>query len=162
SGWIARAIERWQTGFIVNFSTGGPASLTAGNMLYGNGVADVVGPFDLRQGKVHWGDAGGSGQLVGNYFGTGTFGKTADPQCASVAVDLKSFCTLQAVTDAKTGQIILQNPHPGTRGTIGRQTIELPGTWSFDANISKTVRISESKSAQIRVDSTNILNHPQP
>ena len=55
SGWVARASERWQTSFIVNFSTGGPSSLTAGSMLYRNGVADVVGPFNLRQGDVEWG-----------------------------------------------------------------------------------------------------------
>jgi len=162
SGWVARMIERWQTSFIVNFSTGAPTSITAGNMLYGNGVADVVGPFDLRQGKVHWGDVGGSGQLVGSYFGDENFGKTTDPQCLALAVDLKSFCTLQAVTDATTGQILLQNPQPGTRGTLGRQTMELPGTWSLDGNLAKTFRISESKSVQVRADATNILNHPAP
>jgi len=162
SGWVARVIERWQTSFIVNFSTGAPTSITAGNMLYGNGVADVVGPFDLRQGKVHWGDVGGSGQLVGSYFGDENFGKTTDPQCLALAVDLKSFCTLQAVTDATTGQILLQNPQPGTRGTLGRQTMELPGTWSLDGNLAKTFRISESKSVQVRADATNILNHPAP
>jgi hypothetical protein len=43
-GWIARAIEHWQTSFIVNFSTGQPTSITAANMFYGNGVADVIGP----------------------------------------------------------------------------------------------------------------------
>jgi hypothetical protein len=29
-------------------------------------------------------------------------------------------------------------------------------------NLSKTFRITESKSIQIRVDATNVLNHPQP
>jgi hypothetical protein len=162
TGWIARAIERWQTSFIVNFSTGGPTSLTAGNMMYGNGIADVVGPFELRQGDVEWGAPGGSGQLVGNYFGNGVYGKVVDPQCRDgvIAAELRNFCTLQAVTLASTGEIVLQNPQPGSRGTIGRQTIELPGTWAFDANIGKTFRISESKSVQVRVDATNILNHP--
>jgi hypothetical protein len=162
SGWIARAIEGWQTSFIVNLSTGGPTSITADNMFYGNGVADVVGPFSLSQGKVKWGDVGGSGQLVGNYFGTGNFGKTVDPQCNAVHADLRNFCTLQAVTDAKTNQIVLQNPQPGTRGTIGRQSIALPGTWSFDANMGKTFKIGESNGLQVRFDSTNILNHPNP
>ncbi len=162
SRWIARVVERWQAGFIINVNSGGPTSITAGNMFYGNGVADVVGPFALRQGKVRWGDVGGSGQLVGNYFGKDTFGKVQDPQCGELAVDLRAFCTLQAVTDARTGQIILQNPRPGTRGTIGRQNIALPGIWSFDANASKAFRIGESKSFQLRVDATNVLNHPYP
>ena len=67
SGWVARAIEGWQTSFIVNLSTGQPASVAAGNMLYANGVPDVVGPFSAKRlGRVQWnGD-------FGNYFGNGS------------------------------------------------------------------------------------------
>jgi len=156
SGWTARLLEGWQTSFIVNLSTGQPVSIVAGNMLYDNGVADVVGPFSLNTGKVNWnGD-------YGNYFAPGTFGKTTDPQCSVVASELKPYCTLQAVTDAKTGQILLQNPQPGKRGTIGQQTMYLPGQWSFDGALSKRIRVTESKSVQLRVDATNILNHPVP
>jgi hypothetical protein len=36
------------------------------------------------------------------------------------------------------------------------------GTWRFDANLSKSFRISESKTLQLRVDTLNVLNHPQP
>jgi hypothetical protein len=36
----------------------------------------------------------------------------------------------------------------------------LPGIWQFDANLSKAFRISESKSVQLRIDATNVLNHP--
>src|SRR5262252_2469027 len=92
---------------------------SGGNMLYGNGVADVVGPFNLREGQVKWGTPGASGQLVGNYFGNGVYGKTTDPQCRDgvIAPDLKNFCTLQAVTLASTGEVVLQNPRPGSRGT---------------------------------------------
>lgn len=32
----------------------------------------------------------------------------------------------------------------------------------FDANISKTVQIGESKSLRFRVDTLNVLNHAQP
>jgi hypothetical protein len=66
------------------------------------------------------------------------------------------------VAKADTGQIVLQNPQPGTRGTLGLRTIENPGTWSFDANLSKAFQISESKSVQIRFDATNVFNHPIP
>jgi hypothetical protein len=97
-----------------------------------------------------------------NYFEAGTFGKTKDPQCLAVHPSLSNFCSLLAVTDARTGEIVLQNPQPGTRGTIGRQSIALPGQWSLDGNMSKTFQISESKSVQVRFDSTNILNHPSP
>jgi len=165
SGFFARAIEGWQTSFIVNLSTGQPVSIGSTYIngttvsptgLYGGSVPDIVGPFPVKGfGNVRWnGD-------FGNFFGD-TFSKVTDPQCGLVAADLKQFCTLQAVTDAKTGQILLQNPKPGTRGTLGRQTLELPGNWSFDAAMSKTMRISETKSLVIRMDATNIFNHPVP
>jgi hypothetical protein len=162
SGWLARMVEGWQTSFILNLSSGQPASVNATYLngtttsptgLYANSVPDVVGPFSLSKGEVEWNGDHGS------YFGS-TFGKVSDPQCASVATELKPYCTLQAITDAKTGQILLQNPKPGTRGTLGRQTISLPGQWAFDAALSKVVRIAESKSLQFRVDATNVLNHP--
>lgn len=162
SGWIARAIEGWQTSFIVNLTTGQPTSIGAGNMLYGSGVADVVAPLDLRGGSVRWGDQGGSGQLVGNYFEAGRFDKVDDPQCAEVAASLRQFCTLEAVVDGATGQLLLQNPKPGNRGTVGRQTVELPGRWAVDTSMSKSFRIGETKTAQLRFDGTNIFNHPQP
>jgi hypothetical protein len=153
-GALARIVERWQTSFIVNASTGQPASVVASNMLYGNGVADIVYPFSTDQGKVSW-----NGQF-GSYFGTGVLGKIPDPQCALVGSQLTTSCSLQAVTDAKTGQILFQNPTPGSRGNVGRQTISLPGLWTFDAAISKSVHIKESVIFQVRLDSTNILNHP--
>jgi hypothetical protein len=34
------------------------------------------------------------------------------------------------------------------------------GKFQLDANISKTFKLTETKSFQIRVDSRNILNHP--
>src|SRR5262249_18468139 len=143
SGWVARLIEHWQTSFIFNMNSGQPTSITAGNMLYANGVADVVGPFSLRKGNVHWGDPVPSGALVGGYFESGAFRKVEDPQCSQVA-SLHSFCTLKALARADTGEIVLQNPQPGHRGTVGRQTIELPGRWAFDASMGKTFKIAES------------------
>jgi hypothetical protein len=163
SGWVARLIEHWQTSFILNMNTGQPASIAAWNMLYANGVADVVGPFNPRKGSVHWGEQGPSGTLVGGgYFENGTLDKTKDPQCDQVAASLQLYCTLKAVTLAETGEILLRNPQPGNRGTVGRQTIELPGRWAFDASISKTFKIDDSRSVQMRFDATNILNHPSP
>jgi len=171
SGWLAQVIGGWQTGIIVNLISGAPVNVsstyavgttTYSTGLYANSVADVAGPFELRKGEVRWGEPGGSGQLVGNYFTSGAFTKVADPQCTALAADLRPYCTLQAVADAKTGQILLQNPAPGKRGSLGLRTMENPGQWDFDANIGKTFRITESKMLQVRVDATNILNHPDP
>jgi hypothetical protein len=158
SGAFARIIEGWQTSFIINASTGQPGSIGAANMLYGNGVADIVNPLNTDAARVSW-----NGQN-GNYFGSGTLARVADPQCAELpgttTTGLRSFCTLQAITNTSTGAILYQNPRPGRRGTAGLRTVSLPGSWSFDAAMSKTLRITESKTFQIRLDATNILNHP--
>jgi len=34
------------------------------------------------------------------------------------------------------------------------------GKWRFDANLGKSFRVTESKSLSIRMDVTNVLNHP--
>jgi hypothetical protein len=95
----------------------------------------------------------------GSYFGS--FTRTKDPQCAAVASNLQAFCTLQAVADSN-GKIVLQNPQPGTRGSLGLASLTLPGNWSFDASLSKSVRMWEGKTLLNRMDSTNVLNHPNP
>ena len=55
----------------------------------------------------------------------------------------------------------LVNPLPGQIGTFGNRTLDSWGQFFLDANIQKSFQISESKALSIRVDATNILNHPQ-
>jgi hypothetical protein len=78
------------------------------------------------------------------------------------AQNLRVLCTLNAVADAKTGQVLLENPLPGKRGNLSQRTVEGPGRWRFDANVSKTLKVSETKSLQFRLDATDVLNHPEP
>jgi hypothetical protein len=142
--------------WIIQLSSGAATSISANNTLYANAVPDVVGAFDPSKGKVQW----QNGALNGNYFGD-VYKKITDPQCGAVAVSLRSACTLSAITDA-SGNVVLQNPKPGTRGNLGRNVIEQPGTWTFDGSFGKRFKIAESKAFQIRMDATNIFNHPQP
>jgi hypothetical protein len=61
-----------------------------------------------------------------------------------------------------TGQYavsVLQNSKPGTQGNLGHSQLQLPRRQTLDANISKLFRLSESKTIQVRVDATNVLNH---
>jgi Carboxypeptidase regulatory-like domain/TonB dependent receptor len=179
TGWVARAIERWQLGLLYNLSSGYPQTITAQNMLYGNGVPDVVNAVDFNNLKgVRWGIPNGS-QLEGRYFDNNdTFVKVTDPQCATLGAGLQSQCTLGALAmvvpagtpgstvlpapDGRSVQIVLQNPQPGKRGTLGANSFIGLGTFRFDANLGKTFRISESKSLSVRFDAQNVLNHPQP
>ncbi len=155
SGVLARAVENWQMSWIMDLTSGAPANIIAQNMLYANGVPDVVGKFDPK-GHVEW----KSGSLSGNYFGD-KYRKAPDPQCGSIAASLQFLCTLTGIAD-QSGNIVLQNPLPGTRGNLGQNVIEWPGVWALDTAMSKSFQIREGKRLEFRLDAANILNHPQP
>ncbi len=177
SGWFARALERWQVATIYNWTSGLPDTIDGGTTLYANATPDIVGPFPFHNGTVRWnGDLTSTGLHGGTYFGQpNPFVSIDDPQCLNIVnvTDSSGYnpyvagdCTINALAarnaDGSTGQILLQTARPGMRGTLGQKTLEQPGRWSLDANISKTFRITESKSMQIRIDTTNVLNHPTP
>ena len=140
---------------------------------------------------VRWGvPVSGTGQLNGSYFDPEKFVYVPDSQCSRVttlqnlngttnaAGVFTARCSLDSVAmivtagtpgsfvlDDGTGrsaQIVLQHPEPGKRGTLGSNVIEGLGTWRFDANVSKEFHLTETKSFRLRIDCTNVLNHPQP
>jgi hypothetical protein len=169
-------LEQWQTSFIFNGFSGRPVSITGQQTLWSGSNPDVVGPWDVRGGHTEWGRVVSPTTVGGSFFGDPSpFVKVQDPQCApggpldttdvmgtNLTADPTSYCTLDALASAATGQILLQNARPGRRGTLGTNTFQTRGVWTFDGNVSKTFRISESKSVQVRIDATNILNHPIP
>jgi hypothetical protein len=159
SGILARVVEGWQTSWIINANTGQPLNIVAQNMLYNNGTPDIVGPFDLDSAKVQF-----TGGPTGSYFSRDAIKQVQDPQCLSVttAQNLRTACTLMAIADAKTNQVLLQNPLPGTRGTLGQRALIGPGRWRFDASLAKQIKITETKSLQFRMDAQNVFNHPEP
>jgi len=177
SGWLARVIERWQTSFILNLASGQPVSIGgAGTMRYGNPRYVVASPlWEIPKGELKW---DGPGNNSGRFF-SDNFASRTDPQCADttqVAASLTAFCTLQSLymtvpantpgaivfSDGKSRIPVLVNPKPGQIGTLGNRTLDSFGTWFLDGNIQKSFRLSESKTLSLRVDATNILNHPQP
>jgi hypothetical protein len=164
-GAIARILEDWSMSWIVNVNSGVPISIgtfstgVGRHSLYANGTPDIVGPFDIK-GKATFAE----GSSSGTYFMGGNYKQVGDPQCAGVTTrdNLQTACTLNAVADAATGQVLLQNPLPGNRGNLGFSSIQAPGRWRFDANLAKGVKLSETKALQFRVDITNVFNHPEP
>ena len=184
SGWLARLVENWQTGIIFNVSSGNPRTIVGAHMLYATGNqnldsaqnrANIVSPlFDQEmKGKAVW---NGPGNNSGLYYGD-QFGFVQDPQCQitnrtdSMGFNLfaNGSCTLQAVTMKQgdgSAPIVLANPLPGNRGNMPF-SLEAPGKWKFDANLSKRFRLTESKTLQFRLDAQNVMNHadladPQP
>jgi hypothetical protein len=176
SGWVARAIEKWQTGLIFTWASGNPRTIPAGaGFSYAGGqntldngqrkamiVSSLYNPS--MPGHAEWnGD-------TGTYFGS-NWVRIEDPQCQIVnKTDSMGYnlytdnrCGLNALAiknpDGTTGPIVLQNPLPGQIGNHPLSLSEV-GKWRFDANLAKTFRISESKSVQIRLDANNVFNHP--
>jgi hypothetical protein len=93
------------------------------------------------------------------YLPDNTFQIVKDPGCSVLAANLQAQCTNMALKDIQ-GNFSLIHAAPGTLGSLGDRWIEGPGSFRFDLGASKTMRIDESRSVQIRVDARNILNHP--
>lgn len=170
-GIMARLAEGWQAGWIFNGNTGQPVNVTGNTTLYGfytlgaltsSDTPDIVGPFNSK-GKVHWQQ--GATVPTGVYLsgsGGAAVKQVKDPQCSTVAASLVGVCTLTAIADANTGQILLQNAQPGKRGNLGLRSLEGPGIWRFDANMSKSFKLAENRNLLFRIDSTDVLNHAEP
>lgn len=57
---------------------------------------------------------------------------------------------------------MLKYPRPGEVGNLGFGNLKGFGVWTLDMSASKSFRAGESRTFQIRVDATNVLNHPIP
>jgi hypothetical protein len=99
------------------------------------------------------------GDKMGTSLGLASTNPTTGAAIAAV-------CTITALSkgnpDGTPGEILLRYPTPGHVGNLGQNTIKYFGQWSLDMNASKTIKVSENKSFQIRIDATNVLNHPVP
>jgi len=124
----------------------------------------------LPEANFTWANGAASGALYGN-----TYTSTADPQCQDASqvtlgdrmgTNLQSVCTLTALarnnSDGTPGEVLLKYTKPGEVGNLGFGNFKYFGNWSLDASASKSFRIGESRSLQIRVDAENVLNHPTP
>jgi hypothetical protein len=164
SGLWARVAEGWQASWVANLTSGSPANVSAQSMLYGLGVPDVVGPFDFENLNYLWKEGNLAGNIFANADGNPTYTRARDPQCNNpnyVVPYMATVCTLNGIQNS-TGEWVLQTPLPGTRGTLGQNRFENIGSWTADMAIQKRVRLSESKNLTVRVDATNIFNHPTP
>jgi hypothetical protein len=158
-GAVSRIIGGWQLGWITTVQSGAPLALTANCGLYGNCTPDLVnGGIDPKSVAFSWPNNAANGSLFANRY---TF--TRDPQCTDtniVASGLTSLCTLQAVVDSTNGNIVLKNPLPGKMGMLGYNTYRNLTRWNVDLSVSKSVAITEGTSFRLRVDVTNVFNHP--
>jgi Carboxypeptidase regulatory-like domain/TonB-dependent Receptor Plug Domain len=169
-GLAARLLENWQSSWIVNLSSGSPAQVVAQSMLYGNGVPDIAGPFNVKQ-LYKWAQGSAAGNLYADANGNPLYKKVQDPQCTNpnyVApfLAVNAFggpnCTLNAIANNSNGQVVLQTPLPGTRGNFGQNRLQNLGTWTTDMAVQKRVQFGEKRSMTVRMDASNVFNHPTP
>jgi hypothetical protein len=122
----------------------------------------------------------------------GSYVNVRDPQCNNpnqvVQIDSKGFayaantggCTLRALgqrvaigtpgsflldpnNPAEVAAVyVLANPKPGETGVLTPNVLTSFGNWSLDGNAQKSFRLTETKQLTIRIDATNVLNHPTP
>jgi hypothetical protein len=71
---------------------------------------------------------------------------------------LQSGFSNKVIADA-AGNVLLTNPEPGQPGALAKNAIYGPTRLALDANLIKTIRITESKEFVFRIDATNVLNH---
>jgi hypothetical protein len=179
SGWVARALERWQTSFILNKTTGFPFNIIpeAAHMYRsaangGSRYNIVSNNWAIPHGDVQW---DGPDHNSGTYYGNpGPFISTLDPQCRSTAVsaqdamgtNLQASCTMNALAsrnaNGSVGELLLVNTMPGQVGNLQDRSLLNFGRWDLDASASKTFRVSESRNIQVRIDAQNVMNHPTP
>jgi hypothetical protein len=178
TGWVARAIERWQASFIynaasTNYATANPAFAHLYGAFPNPGTTGwtVASPnWVLPKGDLQW--SGNSGSLYGN-----SYTSVQDPQCTDptqVAATDKmgtnlqpsNVCQLTALAlrnaDGTPGEVMLKYGKPGEVGNLGFNNFSYFGNWTLDMGLSKTFKVHESTSVQIRIDASNVLNHPTP
>ena len=163
-GWADRIIGGWQLSSIAQWQSGAPLQFiypTGQNVgtLYNNPGANAANTYD-QVGPAP------QGQLVkgNNYV---TFFPTLTTQRAPLPsfggdVSLPGVFTNQIVVDS-SGKTVFQNADPGRVGNMTSYAANVrgPGMLTFNAALTKSIRITEGTSFTLRIDAVNVLNKPQ-
>ena len=76
---------------------------------------------------------------------------------ATTGCATQSIC-VQYLNNSKTTPTFVPNP-TGTYGNVGRNAVRGPGLFMFNLSLSRSFKIKERYSLQVRADAFNILNH---
>ena len=97
-----------------------------------------------------------------SFFNTVSTKRAPNPAFGADTATLQGVYTNQVLVDS-SGNVIMQDPNPGAIGTLSGNSslIRGPGMLSLNGAVTKSVRISESKTFKLRMDVVNVLNKPQ-
>jgi hypothetical protein len=158
-GWAQRVVEGWQVSSIFSWLSGPPLTFTSPIKTIGSrsnaNTADLVGKLPANAGNVEKGN--GFVQYFSNL-------KTQAAPVPNFGGDptLPGRFTNQVVVDS-SGNVLLQNPQPGTTGNtaLNLPGVKGPGVLGLDLSLSKRVRMTETATFTLRADALNFLNKPQ-
>ena len=143
----------WRLSGILTWTTGKPMTVTAPyttfNKYTTGNTPDIGGALPKSTGGLTFDGSGACFFCM--------FTQIADPNLANIAPALGARSTLFA--QKGPGGAVLQNPLPGTLGTLGQSFFTGPGFFNLDAALAKTFRITERYSLEFRTDWLNATNH---
>ncbi|MBI4471397.1 MAG: TonB-dependent receptor [Acidobacteria bacterium] len=158
-GWVGRLVEGWDLSGIFSWTSGAPLTFTSTRRTLGfnanSNTADLAGNLQGAVGKVRTRDG------FVEYFENLRTQRGPLPNYGGDTT-LPGRFTNQVVVDG-SGNIVLQNPQPGTTGntSLNLGWLEGPRSLGLDMALSKKIRIGEMRTFTIRADAINILNTPQ-
>ena len=148
---LERAIGGWSLGAILSWQSGPPFSILSG---YGTlnrqtglrssfNTADTLLNRSQLDAIVHF-------QMTGN----GPY------MIAPSAINPNDLTGVNAPGAAPFAGQQFYNPAAGTLGTLERRMFNGPWVMNLDASLQKTIHITERQSVELRMEGTNVLNHP--
>lgn len=158
TSWVKHLVGGWQVGVIFNAFSGDPLGFSSTAATFNSWTDNTPiahAAIDPRMGKA---------QVTGNgvVFFQG-LSQTPDPinnVMANQAVRNRSQLRAIRVGD-ENGPLLLSNPGAGVLGTLNQRSFFGPGSFRFDANVIKTVRITERVNFIINATLENASNTPQ-
>ncbi len=141
SGWYISGIYTWQTGSPFSVLSG-RGTLNRGARSGNNTATALVNAEELK--KLFQVRMTG----VGPYF------------FAASAINPLDGRAVAADGAAPFAGQVFVHPGAGELGALQRRMFNGPNAWNLDFSAGKRTRITERQSIEIRMDSTNIFNHP--
>ena len=157
--WVSRIVEGWQVSGIFSWNSGDPLEFISTRRTLASransNTADLVGSLPKDAGNVRVQNG------FVEYFENLRTQRGPLPNFGGDAA-LPGRFSNQVVVDS-AGNIILQNPQPGTTGNtaLNLAGIQGPGSLGLDLSLSKSVKIGEGRNFTVRADAINALNKPQ-
>ena len=153
-GVVGHIVEKWQTALLFYKLSGGPTQF---NNSSGNTFNNLA-PTSVQLGALPSGSVYKSGNNMAYFTG---LTQVKDPSILNMPANLQSQSALFAIQDS-SGKIILQNPAPGSLGTLSPTSWRGLGSFTLNLQASKFVTLNRERNITMnfRADAINLLNHP--